>query len=287
MKAIYKNELASYLRGLVGWTAIAVMLFMVGIYFTAYNLQSQLPYIGYALASISFMLIFVCPALSMRSFAEERRQKTDQLLLTAPVSVTSIVTGKYLAIVTVFAIPMAVVSIYPLILTQYGSVPMLQTYSTVLAFFLLGAACLAIGVFFSSITENQVIAFVSTVIVLMVCYLMNGIKNFSSSSSRSALVLFTVAALAASVLAWYLAKSFVLGAVIFVAMEAFVTSAVFFNSGWLAEAFDNVLAAFSLFSGFEGFLNGTLDISVYIYLISVIVLFNFFTIQVIEKRRWS
>ena len=75
MKAIYKRELASHLRGLVGWIAIAMLLFVTGIYFTAYNLQGQIPYFGYVLGSISFILIFLCPALSMRTFAEERKQK--------------------------------------------------------------------------------------------------------------------------------------------------------------------------------------------------------------------
>lgn len=287
MKAIYKRELSAHLRGLIGWVAIAVMLFLVGIYFTAYNLQSQIPYFGYVLSGISFVLIFICPALTMRSFAEERRQRTDQLWMTAPVSLTEVTLGKYFALLTLFAIPVGVCCLYPLVLGQYGTVPMLETYSTIFAFFLLGAACISIGVFFSSITENQVIAFVATAIVLMVSYLMEGLKSFATSGSQAGLLLFSAAALAAGALAWYLAKSFVLGAAVFTAMELFLAGATFFRSGAVSTAFDSVLDALSLFSRFNGFLNGTFDLTAYFYLFSVAALFQFFTVQVLEKRRWS
>ena len=114
MIAIYKRETASMLRSMIGWVVIAVLLGIAGIYFTNGNLNYGLPYFGYVLSSVSFFLVFLCPALTMRTFAEEKRQKTDQLLLTAPVSVGSIVMGKYLALLTVFAIPTGIFALYPL-----------------------------------------------------------------------------------------------------------------------------------------------------------------------------
>lgn len=196
MIAIYKRETASMLRSMIGWVVIAVLLGIAGIYFTNGNLNYGLPYFGYVLSSVSFFLVFLCPALTMRTFAEEKRQKTDQLLLTAPVSVGSIVMGKYLALLTVFAIPTGIFALYPLILGQYGAVPMAETYATLLAFFLLGAACLAVGMFFSSITEHQVVAFVTAVVVLVVSYLMTGLQTIITAGSGSALVLFSVLAAA-------------------------------------------------------------------------------------------
>ena len=287
MKAIYKREVTSHLRGLIGWVAIAVMLFVTGIYFTAYNLQQGYPYFGYVLSSISFLLLFLCPALTMRTFAEERRQRTDQLLLTAPVSITGIVVGKYLALLTIFAIPTAVCGVYPLVLSQFGTVPMLETYATLLAFFLLGAACLAVGMFFSSITENQVIAFVATVITLLVSYLMDGLKTFVTSGSTAGLVLFTALAIAAGALAWYFTKSWLLGGGVFVLLELVLAGVTLLRNSAISSAFDAVLSAVTLFSRFDGFLSGTLDLTAYLYLITVAVLFNFFTVQTLEKRRWS
>ncbi len=287
MKAIYKREVTSHLRGLIGWVAIAVMLFVTGIYFTAYNLQQGYPYFGYVLRSISFLLLFLCPALTMRTFAEERRQRTDQLLLTAPVSITGIVVGKYLALLTIFAIPTAVCGVYPLVLSQFGTVSMLETYATLLAFFLLGAACLAVGMFFSSITENQVIAFVATVVTLLVSYLMDGLKTFVTSGSTAGLVLFTALAIAAGALAWYFTKSWLLGGGVFVLLELVLAGVTLLRNSAISSAFDAVLSAVTLFSRFDGFLSGTLDLTAYLYLITVAVLFNFFTVQTLEKRRWS
>ena len=287
MKAIYKREVTSHLRGLIGWVAIAVMLFVTGIYFTAYNLQQGYPYFGYVLRSISFLLLFLCPALTMRTFAEERRQRTDQLLLTAPVSITGIVVGKYLALLTIFAIPTAVCGVYPLVLSQFGTVPMLETYATLLAFFLLGAACLAVGMFFSSVTENQVIAFVATVITLLASYLMDGLKTFVTSGSTAGLVLFTALAIAAGALAWYFTKSWLLGGGVFVLLELVLAGVTLLRNSAISSAFDAVLSAVTLFSRFDGFLSGTLDLTAYLYLITVAVLFNFFTVQTLEKRRWS
>ena len=287
MIAIYKRETASMLRSMIGWVVIAVLLGIAGIYFTNGNLNYGLPYFGYVLSSVSFFLVFLCPALTMRTFAEEKRQKTDQLLLTAPVSVGSIVMGKYLALLTVFAIHTGIFALYPLILNQYGAVPMAETYATLLAFFLLGAACLAVGMFFSSITENQVIAFVATVVTLLVSYLMDGLKTFVTSGSTAGLVLFTALAIAAGALAWYFTKSWLLGGGVFVLLELVLAGVTLLRNSAISSAFDAVLSAVTLFSRFDGFLSGTLDLTAYLYLITVAVLFNFFTVQTLEKRRCS
>lgn len=287
MIAIYKRETASMLRSMIGWVVIAVLLGIAGIYFTNGNLNYGLPYFGYVLSSISFFLVFLCPALTMRTFAEEKRQKTDQLLLTAPVSVGSIVLGKYLALLTVFAIPTGIFALYPLILGQYGAVPMAETYATLLAFFLLGAACLAVGMFFSSITEHQVVAFVTTVVVLVVSYLMTGLQTIITAGSGSALVLFSVLALAIGGLLWYFTKSFVLGAGVFTVAELALAVVTATRSSAVTSAFTSVLDSLALFDRFSGFLNGTLDLGAYLYLISAAGLFVFFTVQALEKRRWS
>ena len=158
MTAIYKRELKSYLTSMVGYLFIFFILVLTGIYFSAYQLSATYPKFEYTLSAITFAFLIGVPILTMRVLAEERKQKTDQLLLTAPVSVSGIVIGKYLALVTVFAVPMAVMCTYPLIMSKFGTVEFASAYTAVLGFFLLGCANIAIGVFMSALTESQVIA---------------------------------------------------------------------------------------------------------------------------------
>ncbi len=184
MIAIYKRELKSYFCSFLGSLFIGVMLFLMGIYFSVYNLFMGYPYIGYALSSVVFLFLIGIPILTMRILSEERHQKTDQLILTAPVGVSSIVLGKFLALATIFAIPVGIISIYPLILSLFGTIAFGETYVAVLGFFLYGLACIAIGVFVSSLTESQVIAAVITFGVLFLGYVMSGICNMISSTGN-------------------------------------------------------------------------------------------------------
>ena len=128
MRAIYKREIKAYFHTFIGPLFIGATLFLLGIYFSVYNLFAGYSYIGYALSSIVFLFLITIPILTMRILAEERRQKTDQLILTAPVSVAGIVGGKFLALATIFAIPMGITCIYPLILSAFGEVDMGESW---------------------------------------------------------------------------------------------------------------------------------------------------------------
>jgi len=158
MIAIYKRELKNFFTTVTGWLFIAAHVCMAGLYFFAVNLLSGYANVGETVSSILFLLLLTTPILSMRILAEERKQKTDQLTLTSPVSVAGIVCGKYLALATVFTVPIAVMCTFPLILSHYGTVPMGESYTAILVYYLFGLACLAVGLFISSITESQVIA---------------------------------------------------------------------------------------------------------------------------------
>lgn len=177
MTAVYKRELRSYLTSMIGYIFIFFVLLLTGIYFSAYQLSAAYPKFEYTLSALTFVFLISVPILTMRVLAEERKQKTDQLLLTAPVSVEKIVMGKYLALVTVFAIPMVIICLYPLLMTKFGTVSLGMAYTAILGFFLLGCANLAIGVFISSLTESQVIAAVLTFVFLFAFYMMNGISS--------------------------------------------------------------------------------------------------------------
>ena len=184
MLAIYKRELKSYFHSFIGLLFIGVSLFFVGLYFTVYNVTYGSPYFSYAISSVIFVFLISVPVLTMRILAEERHNKTDQLILTAPVSVGKIVLGKYLALLTIFAIPTVIISAYPLILSRFGSVPLTEGYLAILGYFLYGAACLAIGVLVSAMTESQVIAAVLTFGALFLGYMMSSICGIISSTGN-------------------------------------------------------------------------------------------------------
>lgn len=183
MKAIYRRELKSYFQSMIGYVFIAVLAVFVGIYFMAYNLNGGYPYFSYALYGSLFILIILIPILTMKSFAEERKSKTDQLLLTSPVRVSAIVVGKYLAMVSVFAIPVIMFCFYPLIIKLNGTAYLKVDYVAIFAYFLFGCVFISIGMFLSALTESQIIAAISTIAVLIALYMWEGILSFLPSNT--------------------------------------------------------------------------------------------------------
>ena len=184
MKAIFKKEFSSYMHSVVGFLFMAVTIFFFALYAVVYNLLSGYAYVSYTLNAILFLFLLSIPILSMRILAEERKQKTDQLILTAPISVGKIVLGKYLAMAAIFMIPVALMCLFPLYLQQFGTIPMGETYVAILAFALYGLTCIAVGLFVSSITESQVIAAVLSFGLLFVTYMMSGIQNIISTTGN-------------------------------------------------------------------------------------------------------
>ena len=186
MKAIYKRELKSYFCSFTGWLFVAVNLFMMGLYFIVYNMLIGYPTIAYVLQSIAFTFIVTIPILTMRVLSEERKNRTDQLILTAPVSVGKIVLGKYLALLTVLALPVAFMGVLPFFLMQGGEVQLGVSYASLLGFFLYGSLALAIGLFLSALTESVVIAAVLSFGALFLGYIMPGIANLLTTTGTTA-----------------------------------------------------------------------------------------------------
>ncbi|MDE6673596.1 MAG: Gldg family protein [Acetatifactor sp.] len=184
MLAIYKKELQSYFHSFIGCLFIGVSLFFIGLYYFVYCLLYGYPYFSYVINSVIVLFMLTVPILTMRIMAEERRSKTDQLILTAPVTVSQIVLGKFLALLTILAVPTAISAVYPLILRRFGSVPLGESYLALLAFFLYGAVCIAIGLLISSLTESQVIAAVLSFVLLFLGYMMPSICSLISSTGN-------------------------------------------------------------------------------------------------------
>ena len=158
MGSVYRHELGSAFTGLTAYVFSAFLLLFGGIYTMAYNISMRLANFELVLQSISFLFIIIIPVVTMRTLAEERHQKTEQLLYALPLTMTQVVLGKYLALVTQFLLPVAILGLYPPVLKLFGQVPMAAAYASLTGFFFLGAALLAIGLFVSSVTESQSVA---------------------------------------------------------------------------------------------------------------------------------
>ena len=287
MLAIYKKELRSYLTSMAGYVFIAFILLILGIYFTAYNLQYASPDFGVTLSAVTFLFLIITPVLTMRILAEEKRNRTDQLLLTAPVSVWKIVLGKYLSMITIYAIPIIIASIYPLIMGRYGTVSYAMAYTAILGFFFLGCAQIAVGLFLSSVTESQVIAAVLTFGVLFCSFVMEGIESFFSDTALSSMLAVLVLAVLLALVIYQMTKDVLLSSVIGVGMGAVVLILYFVKSSLFSGLIQKVLGLLAIANHFDNFVGGILDITGIIYMLSVICIFVFLTIQCIQKRRWS
>ena len=287
MTAIFKREFRSYFTGMVGYAVAAVSLFFLGLYFTNRNLLYQSSDFAGVLYTTTLILLFLLPAVSMRSFAEERRARTDQLLLTSPVSIPAIVAVKFLAQVAVFCVPLTAAAVMPLILTAFGKVSLISAYAALLGYILLGGACLAVGTFISCLTENQIVAYLASFVVLLIAYLMNGIKTMFTSGNILAFVVFALVLLAASAAVGVVCKNILAGGAVLAVGAAALFALFILRPAWLLSAFDAVLTALALFAPYAEIIGGSFSLPVILYYLSVIGVFLFFTGQTLERRRWN
>lgn len=287
MTAIFKREFKSCFTGMIGWVIAAVSLFFLGLYFTNRNLLYASSDFASVLYTMTMILLFLLPAISMRSFAEERKNKTDQLLLTSPVSIPAIVAGKFLAELAVFALPLAAAVVMPLLLQAFGTVSLVAAYSALLGYLLLGGACLAGGTWISALTENQILAYLATFGALLVAYLMNGIQTMFTTGNLLAFIVFMVVLLVASVLVGVICKRLAAGAVVFCAGAVVLFVLFQLRPAWLLTAFNAVLSALALFEPFKDIVGGMFSIPAIVYYLSVMGLFLFLTGQALARRRWN
>lgn len=287
MTAIYKKELKGYLTSMIGYVFIFFILLLEGIYFTAYNIQGAYPVFGITLNAITFVFLILVPILTMKVIAEERKQKTDQMLLTAPVSVTQIVVGKYLALISVYMIPIIVICFYPLIMSKYGEVSFPMAYTAILGFAFLGFAQIAVGVFFSSITENPVIAAVLTFVVLFVCYMITGLETLIPDTSIASLGIYMILVAALVFMIYTMIQNVMISAVIGIIGEGALVVTYVVKSTIFESSIQKFLDIFDIAGHFDNFTNGILDIQGIVYFLSVIIIFIFLSVQSITKRRWN
>ena len=288
MLAIYKRELKSYFHSMTGCVFIAFLVMFTGIYFMAYNLNAGYPYFSYTLSGSLIVFLVGIPLLTMRSFSEERKTKTDQLLLTAPVSLTKVVLGKYFAMVTVLAVPNVIFCLFPLLIKLQGTAYLLVDYSSIAVFFLLGCVYLAIGMFMSSLTESQIIAFISTFGILLLLYLWDGILAFLPSSALRGMIGILLILTLIVVYIYHMTKNWMLAAGIEAVGIAAALIVYFVKSSLYENLLTKLLGRLALADVFMNISSSNIvDVSGLLLYVSILIIFVFLTIQTIQKRRWS
>ena len=287
MIAIFKHELSSHFKGLSGYVFGAFLLAVMGLYVTDNHLLSMSVDFERVVTGISFIFLIIIPILTMRVLSEERRQKTDQLLYSLPISMTDVVVGKYLAMLVVFLIPVVIISLYPLILSSYGQVNLKMAYGSLGMFFLLGASLIAMGTYVSAMTESQVASAGLCFVVMLVNYLLSPIASLLPSTTVASLVAITVFVLLVAFLIYQFTKNATVALAVAAVLEAATLIAYLVKSSLFENLVPTILQNLSLYQHLGNVSSGKFDIVGVVYYISVIGVFLFMTVQTMEKRRWS
>lgn len=287
MLAIYEKELKSYFHSMIAYLFLAVLWAASGVYFTVYCLYyGYMDFGQYVLSSITILFIIIVPVLTMRLMADEKKQKTDQLFLTAPVRVSSVILGKYLAVLTLFAIGLLGVFCYSIVLSFFGDMVWRINLTAFLGFFLMGACFLAIGTFISCCTESQVAAAAISFGVVLACFLLPNVVGLAPGRARYTFVMAAVVIICLALFFYHETHSiWIGGAAGGVGMIALVAAWIV-KSSWFDDGLSKIVNWISILDRYDNFLNGILDGSSIIYYLSFIGVFLYLSIQTIEKKRW-
>lgn len=287
MIAVLKHELRSYFHSLTAYVFGAFLLAFVGIGAMLYNLQAAVSNFEYVLSFGSLVFVGIVPVLTMRVIAEERRQKTDQLLYSLPITTLQVIVGKYLALLAIYLIPLAIISVYPLIFAQFGDVYLLTSYGSIFAFFLMGAALIALGMFISSLTDNQGLAAGIGIAVILFNYYSVSLSEYVSSTAFGSVIALLAIILALYAVIRYLTRNENLASGVCLVLLAAVVLLYFLDSTTFEGLLPNIMTQLSLFERFSVFVNGMFDMTAVVYYLSVIAFFLFLSVQSLEKRRYN
>lgn len=287
MKAIFTHELKSYFHSMTAYVFATFLLCFVGLGAMIYNLEAAVSNFEYVLSFGCLVFVVIVPVLTMRVLAEEKRQRTDQLLYSLPVSTTEVILGKYAALIVLYLIPLAVISIYPLIFAQFGEVYLPTSYGSIFAFFLLGAALLAVGMFISSLTENQGLAAGIGIAVILFNYYSVSLSEYVSSPALGSLIALLVLICAVALIIKVLTGSGSLAYWVGMGLAAALLVVYLVTGESFEGLLPDIMSALSLFERFYVFVNGIFDLKAVVFYLSVIVFFLFLSVQSLEKRRYN
>ena len=287
MFAIFKRELKTYFLTPTGYIFLALFLLITGIFFTFSNIlplnTSFAPY----LKSILFLFLLCVPILTMRLMTDEKRFQTDQLLLTSPVKIVGIVLGKYFAAVVLFCIAIGVTVIYAIIIHAHGTLDTWETLGAYIGFIFLGSAFISLGLYVSASTDSQVIAAIVTFGALLIVWILDFIRQGVPSDRISGIV-FVIALLSALTIWIYFSTKNMLILICTASASAAVFLLLFFlGENIFVGLIGKSLGWLSLVSRYNSFAMGILKVDTIIYYLSFAAFFNYLTVRLIERRRWS
>ena len=265
MTAIWKHELSGYFHSLTAYIFSAFLLVFVGIGSMLYNIQSAVANFEYVLRFVCLGFVVIIPILTMRVIAEERKLKTDQLLYSLPIKTWQIVTGKYLALLVVYLVPLSVIALYPLIFARFGEVYLPAAYGSLLAFFLLGAALIAVGTFISSLTENQGFAAGIAIPVILLNYYSVSLAEHVSATAFGTVIALLVIAAAIGFVIRYMTRNDNLAFGVSILLILAVGALYLADSSKLEGLLPDIMTRLSLFEQFYTFVNGVFDLTSLVY----------------------
>ena len=287
MTAVLKHELRSYFHSLTAYVFGAFLLAMVGFGSMLYNLEAAVSNFEYVLSFGSIIFVVIVPIVTMRVIAEERRQRTDQLLYSLPITTTQVVLGKYLALLAVYLVPLAVICLYPLLFAQFGEVYLPTSYGSLAAIFLMGAALIAVGMFISSLTENQGLAAGVAIAVILFNYYSVSLSEYVSSTAFGSLLALAALILLLGFVVRYLTGSENLALAVGIVLLAAVVAVYLADPTGFEGFLPRLMSQLSLFDRFNTFVSGVFDLTAVVYYLSVAGFFLFLTVQSMEKRRYN
>lgn len=287
MIAVFKHELRSYFHSLTAYVFGAFLLAFMGLGAMLYNIQAAYSNFEFVLSFGSLVMVVIVPILTMRVIAEERRQKTDQLLYSLPITTLEVILGKYLALLVLYLIPMAIISIYPLIFSLFGDVYLPTSYGSILAFYIMGAALIALGMFISSLTDNQGLAAGIGIAVILFNYYSVSLSEQVSSTALGSVIAMVVLILILGAVIRYVTKNENLAFWVSFALIAALAVLFYVDSTLFEGLLPRIMSALSLFDRFTVIVNGVFDMTAIVYYLSVIVFFLFLSVQSLEKRRYN
>lgn len=287
MIAIFRRELKSYFTTPIGYVFMGVFLLMSGIFFSLMNLLQNDAEFTNVLNTIVFIFLFLVPILTMRTLSEEKKNKTEQLLLTSPLRVWDIVFGKFLASSVLFLITLLVTFIYPLIIKFNGYISPTEVLCTYIGFFLLGCSFISVGIFISSLTENQITSAIGTFGALLILWIMEWITQNIQSGVRSGIIFAVIlVAIVVFIINLTVKNPYFSGIIGFIGL--LIVLAIYFTKRSFFEGFiANFLNWFSVLIRFDSFSGGIFDVSSVVYYLSFIFVFLLLTVKSIDKKRWS
>ena len=288
MLAVFKRELRAYFTSPIGFVVIGLFLFLSAIFFAASNLLGASSEYNGLLSTMSFIFLFIVPILTMRLLTEEKRQHSDQMLITSPLSVTAIVFGKYLAAVAVFLITLLVTVLFP-VMMSFFSLLGLEWWKIIggyIGLFLLGSAFIAVGLFFSSLTESQIVAAVATYTALLVMWIIDAVAGMVPTGWFAGLVFVAAAAAGLVLLVWMSTRSLPAAIVVAVVLGGGIAAVAVLQQSLFEGLIAKVLTWFSLLKRYEDFNLGILGLSPVVYYLSFSAAFVFLTVRMIDRKRW-